>query len=52
MINEHKQLFGIVLGMGGDQIRLYVAFFLGGRRETHTDKIPRKSQENAGTAPG
>ena len=49
--NKHKQLLGTVLGTGGGQICLCVAFFLGTKRK-QINKIPRKSQENAGTIPG
>ena len=49
--NKHQQLFGIVPGMGGGQICLCVAFFLG-EKGKHINKIPRKSQKSAGTVPG
>ena len=49
--NKHKQLFGIVPEMGGGQFCLCVAFFLRGKGN-HINKIPRKSQENAGTVLG
>ena len=45
-IDQHKQLFGIVSGMGGSQTCLCVALFiLGGERNTHK----QNSQNISGT---
>ena len=45
--NEHEQLFGIVLEMGGGQICLCVAFCFA-KKGTHMNTCPRTSQENDG----
>ena len=44
--NKHKQLLGIVSGMGEDQICLCVGFFPGEKKRKHINKIPRTSPEN------
>ena len=49
--NRHKQLLEIVLGMGGGLIGFCVRPFHG-RKGKHINKLPKKSQENAGTVPG
>ena len=48
---KQKQFFGIVPEMGGGQLCLHVAFFFGEQEKEHINKLPRKSQENAGTPP-
>ena len=45
-----KQLFRIIPGMGG--VNLLICCLSPGERWRHINKIPRKSQENAGTVPG
>ena len=49
--NKHKQLRGIVPEMGGGQ-SVYVFPPFPGEKGKHINKIPRKSQEKAGRAPG
>ena len=49
--NKHKQLHGIVPEMGGGSNCLCVPLFPG-EKGKHINKIPRKSQEKAGTVPG
>ena len=52
--HKHKQLLGIVPGMGGGQIGLCVALFWGEKGNTQT-KFPRfsgKCRDSPGTIPG
>ena len=53
--NQHKQLLGIVPGMsGGLFVFMCCPFFFlgGGGKGKHINKIPRKSEEKAGTVLG
>ena len=45
--NKHKQLLGIVPGMGGGQMLFMCCVFLG-EKGKHINKIPRESQERPG----
>ena len=48
---KKKKLRGIVPEMGGGQIVYVFTFFFWGKGK-HINKIPRKSEEKAGTVPG